>query len=222
MPRKRENREPRKPILILTSCLEETLYANQMKRDCRYANMNVRQKSDSVGDLEAMIREAGTFRRTESFEAVWLLVNPESITIDPSKGETYQALASRRHVHIIYNNPGLEFWFLLHHRVPETDVLSSEEIHEALQQYIPGFSMSKEYLSSPEGMQLYLKLFPFKADAVINAQEYRRLCNVPYIIGDTGSAQTGMAAFINDITGVCGRCYVSRGQLFERHKESYE
>lgn len=215
MARKHDKREPRKPMLILTSNEIETQYFNQMRRDCRYANMVVRKKSEQVHTIEQMISEAGTLRKHEGFSESWCITNPSDVAFVPVHADAYEELARKKRVRVVYNNPGIEFWFYLHFTRPAKEFNSRRDVEQALQEYLPGFSSDLEYLTGKEGMQLYMNLFANKSQAALHADAYKRAAG-PQRIGEIGHMSTNMPTFLTHVIETCGKCYVARGQMFEK------
>ncbi|MCF7934083.1 MAG: RloB family protein [Spirochaetia bacterium] len=216
MARKHDSREPRRPLLVLTSNEIETLYFQQMRRDCRFANMSVMQKDPQTTDLLQMIKEANRLRRHNGYASVWCITNPVDLQMSPVQHQEYEAFAKKRKVSIVYNNPGIELWFYLHFGVPSAGMESAEDVISGLRTFIPGFESSAAYLSGDEGKQFYLRLFPNKAQAAINTDAYRQVVGKGKW-GELYHMSTNMPSFLTDITQQCGRCYVSRGQMFEQH-----
>ncbi len=218
MPRRHDTREPRNPLLVLTSNEIETIYFRQMRRDCRYANMSVRQKDPASEDFKQMINEAAKLKRNLGYGAVWCVLNPFDVEMDPSEAKEYEDFARKKKISLVYNVPGIEFWFYLHYGVPADPRLSAKQMEEELRARIPGYESTEQYFKSGDGMDLHLKLFPNKAQAVLNANAFRqRGENVP--LGDATRLTTNMPSFLTDVIRECGRCYISRGQLFEQHRQ---
>ena len=212
MPRRRNFKDPRKPMLILTAGENEALYFSQMRRDCRYANIEVRQKSKESATLSDMIKEAGRIRLDEGFDSSWCIFNPLDVEINPTELALCRPLAEKRRVALAYSNPGIEFWYYLHFAVPETPFRDREDVAQALQKYIPGFSLDPDYLRE-EGADLYMKLFTNKAQAVLYANRFNML------FGERVSSSgprldyaCTIPKLLTDINNQCGKCFIAKGQ----------
>lgn len=202
-------------MLILTSNEIETQYFNQMRRDCRYANMVVRQKSANVQTIEQMIQEAGALRKHEGLSETWCITNPVDVAFAPVGAAAYEELAQKKRVKVVYNNPGIEFWFYLHFACPDKEFNSRRELEIALQEYLPGFRANIDYLTGKDGMQLYMNLFANKSQAALHADAYKREAG-SLRIGEIGHMTTNMPTFLTHVIDTCGKCYVARGQMFEK------
>ena len=221
MARKHDLREPRNPLLVYTCNEIERRYFLQMRRDCRYANMTVVTKSPEAVNLELMVKEAIRIRRIEGFSEVWCVVNPKDLEIKKELLPSQLALANRRKIHIVYNQPGIEFWFHLHFGIPEGKDLTRTELGEQIRKWVEEYRSTEKFFSEDEGSQFFLRLFPHKSEAVLRANEYRLMVDdVPF--GSSEGMGTNMPTFMSSVNEVCGRCYVSQGQLYERHRVKYD
>ncbi len=221
MARKHDKREPRTPLLVLTSNETEASFFSQMRRDCRYANMDVVQKDPDIEDMIQMIKTAGKLKRIHGYTSVWCITNPIDLKMSTERYTEYENLAKRRKVSVVYNNPGIELWFYLHFGVPSDDITNVDEVIEGLRTYIPDYSSTPSFFTSESGMQFYLRLFPNKAQAALYAGELiKRVGRIPW--GDTSRLGSNMTSFLTDVTDACGRCYVSHSQFFSRHEENHD
>ncbi|MDA3832306.1 MAG: RloB domain-containing protein [Spirochaetales bacterium] len=211
MSRKHDVREPKRPLLVLTSNAVETCYFLQMRRDCRYGNMSVSQKSDSSENLHAVIREAGKLRRDFNFASVWCIVNPVDVHIEADKESEYRQLAKTKKVSVVYNSPGIETWLYLHFEKPETDRMSRKNLADKLAEKIPGFRLEEEYFHTGEGKKLYLRLFPNKSQAVLHADLMRKEQDFVFPGSDPERLSVQMPAFLAGVIDGCGRCFISQG-----------
>ena len=105
MARKRNFKEPRTPLLLLTAGEDEALYFSQMRRDCRYSNMQVFQKSSDSKSLIEMIKEAGKLRLEHGLGTAWCVFNPFDIELSPRELTESRALAEKKRIALAYTNP---------------------------------------------------------------------------------------------------------------------
>ncbi len=221
MARKHDAKEPKNPLLIYTCNEIERLYFLQMRRDCRYANITVIQKSPQAVNLELMVKEAIKRRREEGFATVCCVINPKDLEIQQELLTAQLELAERRKVKIIFNQPGIEFWFHLHFGMPAEKTMNRTQLSEGIKDWVEEYRSTGKFFSEDEGSQFFLRLFPNKSEAVIRANEYKLLIeDVPF--GAPAGMATNMPSFLKAINDECGRCYVSRGQFYEKHRVKYD
>ncbi len=212
MPRKRNFKEPRSPLLVLTAGEDEALFFSQMRRDCRYSNMRVFQKSGESKSLVEMIREAGKLRLEHGLGTAWCIFNPHDIELNPKELAESRDLAAKKRVALAYTNPGIEFWYYLHFAIPDTPFRSREDAAEALQRYIPDFRLGPKYLRE-QGSDLYMKLFTNKAQAVLHANRFNMLFGDRVgLSGPRLDYSCTIPKFLNDVSDLCGKCFIAKGQ----------
>lgn len=76
-------------------------------------------------------------------------------------------------VHVIVNNPCLEFWFLLHFVKTKDYYKNYQEVVDELREYLRGYGKTRRYFMR-EGKDIYARLKPFLGDAIKNAGELGR------------------------------------------------
>ncbi len=207
--RRRNFLQPLVPLVLLTAGEDEAVFFSQMRRECRYANLQVFRKSADSLSLPAMIREAGRLRLEYGNGYAWCLFNPFDIEISPGDLTEAQKLAKTKRVAMAYTNPGLELWFYLHFAVPENPFSSRAESVDALQKFLPDFQPGADYLRE-QGSDLYLRLFAHKGQAVLNANRYNMLFGSRAGLGTPrldNSCTVGR--FLKSVNDVCGRCYMT-------------
>ena len=212
MPRKRNFKEPRVPLIILTAGEDEALYFTQMRCDCRFSNMRVFQKSSESKSLVDMIKEAGKLRLEHGLGNAWCIFNPHDIELSPKELQESRALAAKKRVALAYTNPGIEFWYYLHFAIPDTPFRSREDASEALRRYIPEYRLGTRFLKD-QGSDLYMKLFTNKAQAVLHANRFNMLFGDR--VGMSGPRldySCTIPKLLKDISDVCGKCFISKGQ----------
>jgi hypothetical protein len=206
MMRKRVNQNPKKTLLVVTATEAESLYFSQMRKDCRYTNMTVRWAEDAT-DLESLISSAAKIRTAGKFDATWCVFGFSDLNATPEQVKAALALADKKKVKLAWNNPGLAIWYLLHIQAPRQPLGDIALVESSLRGHFPKFSTSASYLLN-EGNSLHLKLFPAKAQAVVNAGAYNSTAEKRF----GGLPATNMTKLINEITDYCGLADVSHNQ----------
>lgn len=206
MKRKRINESPRKTLLIVTASEAESLYFSQMRKDCRYTNMTVLWASE-VGDLDELIRFAASQRIKGRFDATWCVFGFEDLQVTPEQVRHSMPYAKKRKVELAWNNPGIGLWYLLHLQSPRLPISSNTLVESTLKGILNNFSLTPEYLLD-EGDSLHLRLFPAKAEAVVQAGSYNTMAQ------QRGSSlpPVQMAKLINEIGDICGTADMSHNQ----------
>jgi len=206
MQRKRVNQNPKKTLLIVTASEAESLYFSQMRKDCRYTNLSVRW-AEGVQSIEELITAAAKFRTAGKFDSTWCVFNFADLHISAEHVRSAMVIANKKKVNLVWNNPGLPLWYLLHIQPPKALIKDIATIEKVLDGHFPKFSSGADYLLTAGG-SLHLKLFPMKAQAVVNAGAYNSL--VERQIG--GLPATNMTKLLNEITEYCGLADVSHNQ----------
>lgn len=199
MRRKRVNENPRQTLLIVTASQSEALYFSQMRKDCRYTNMSV-VWAEEARDLEEFIRIAAKERIKGRFDRTWGLFSFDTFEVSSEQVREVLPYAKKRKVELAWVNPSIGLWYLLHLQSPRAPIVDNGVIERSLQGMLPNFSLASEYLLG-EGDSLHLRLFPSKAQAVVNAGAYNSLFAQDF----RGSlAPVNMTKLITEIGDVCG------------------
>ncbi|MFA5514098.1 MAG: RloB family protein [Sphaerochaetaceae bacterium] len=164
---------PRKTFLIVTANEAELLYFSQMRKDCRYTNMSVLWAQEAT-TVDELIKFAARERIKGKFDRVWALFSFSDYNVEQAEFDEAQKLAAKRNIQLAWTKPALALWYLLHLQSPRAVVDDLRVIEEALKGVLPNFNSSPAYLLK-EGASLHLKLFPAKAQAVMNASAYNSL-----------------------------------------------
>lgn len=212
MSRKRNFKDPRTPLVLLTAGKDEELFFKQMQRDCRFSNMKVFGKSEKTSTLVDLIVEAGRLRLEHGLGRAWCIFNPNDIELSPTILTESRKMAKQKRVALAYTNPGIEFWFYLHYTAPETPFQDREDAIEALQRFLPDYHNGETFLKG-KGSDLYMQLFTNKAQAIINANRFNMLFGDR--AGLTGARldfSCTIPKFLKDVGDICGKCYISKGQ----------
>ncbi|WP_320127949.1 RloB domain-containing protein [uncultured Sphaerochaeta sp.] len=205
MARKRIKDEPRRTILIVTATEAEALYFSQMRKDCRFSNMTV-QWVETFKDLSNLITIASHMRNSGNFSSVWVLFGLSNLEISPTQVKELIPFATKKKVKLAWTNPSFPLWYLLHLQSPRGFVSDASVINKALVSPLGGFSDDANYLLT-DGLNLHLKLYPYKAKAAVNASDYNSL-----VEGKLGLAATNLITLFNDITDVCGLADLTHNQ----------
>ncbi|MCK9287883.1 MAG: RloB domain-containing protein [Sphaerochaetaceae bacterium] len=206
MKRKKIHQEPKKAMLIVTSTEAEALYFSQMRKDCRYTNLTVRW-AEHADSLESLISIAAKLRTAGKFDSVWALYGFDAFEATLDQLRSALETARIKKIGLAWNNPGLPLWYLLHIQTPRLPITDNKVIENSLRGHLPKFSSGSEYLLN-EGSSLHLKLFPLKAQAVVNAGTYNSLVERR----NGGLQATNMVKLLNEITSYCGLADVSHNQ----------
>jgi len=206
MLRKKINQNPKKAMLIVTSTEAESLYFSQMRKDCRYTNLTVKW-AEGAQTIEQLIAIAAKIRTAFKYDATWCVFGFSDLKVTADQVRIAMELAEAKKIKLAWNNPGLPLWYLLHIQAPRMPISDIALIESTLRGHLPQFSAHASYLLA-EGGSLHLKLFPAKAQAVVNATAYntlmeRRLGGLP---------ATNMVKLVNEITDFCGLADVSHNQ----------
>lgn len=79
-------------------------------------------------------------------------------------------LKEHKKIHILVNNPCLEFWFLLHFQFTAGPFQNCNDAENRLKKYIPDFEKTERYFTK-DGHDIYLQLQPKLQDAIINTRK---------------------------------------------------
>lgn len=205
MKRKRINQAPRKSMLIVTASEAEALYFSQVRKDCRYANLHVEWVPE-ITTIEALIAAAAKRRTAGKFDSTWAMFGFTDLGVTATDVQAAMPLAEAKKIQLVWTNPSLPLWYLLHLQAPKAPVLDPQVIINALRGPLPGFEADSNYLLT-EGLSLHLKLFPSKAKAAVNAREYNSTVQ-PRL----GMAATNFPKLLNEITEICGLADISHNQ----------
>ncbi|MDD3823284.1 MAG: RloB family protein [Sphaerochaetaceae bacterium] len=206
MKRKKINENPRKTLLIVTASEAESLYFSQMRKDCRYTNMTVMWDSEAKG-VEELIKTAARERTKGKFDSAWCVFGFADLGVDAMQVRQAMDLADKRKIQLAWTNPGIALWYLLHLQAPRLPIGDVRVVESTLKGVFPRFSSSASYLLD-EGASLHLKLFPSKAQAVVNAGSYNSISQQR----SQGLAPVNMTKLINEISDICGTADMSHNQ----------
>lgn len=214
MLRKRINQNPLKTMLVVTASEAETLYFSQMRKDCRYANMHVQWAGAGIKSLEDLVLYTAKLRTKGKYDSTWAMFGFADMGVNAAQVKAVMPLAESKKVRLVWTNPSLPLWFLLHLQAPKGPVMDPAVISNALKGPLPGFAPDARYLLT-DGMSLHLKLYPAKAKAALNASSYNEL-----VEPRTGLSATNFPSLLNEISEICGLADLSHNQKLVGMKNS--
>ena len=204
--RKKIVENPRKTFLIVTSSEAELLYFSQMRKDCRYTNMSLIWANEAT-NLDDLVKFAAKERTKGKFDTTWCFFSFESYQVTTQDIKDVQELAKKRKVQLAWTNPSLPLWYLLHLQSPRMPINDNKVIEDSLKSVFAGFSSDANYLLG-DGSSLHLRLFPAKAQAVMNSGTYNTMAmQQGYTV-----APINFTKLINEISDVCGVADMSHNQ----------
>lgn len=214
MQRKRINQNPLKTMLVVTASEAEALYFSQMRKDCRYANMHVQWAGANIKTLDELVMAAAKLRTKGKYDSTWAMFGFADLGVNAAQVKAVMPLAESKKVKLVWTNPSLPLWYLLHLQAPKGPVTDTAVISNALRGPLPGFSPDARYLLT-DGMSLHLKLYPAKAKAALNASSYNEI-----IEPRTGLPATNIPTLLNEISEICGLADLSHNQKLVGMKNS--
>ncbi len=206
MRRRKNNVKPRRTLLVVTASEAESLYFSQMRKDCRYTNMTVLwdQEAETVEDL---IKTAYKLRTKEKFDSVWCVFGFSALGVKTEQVKEFSEIAKKKRVQLAWINPDISLWYLLHLQSPRMPIGNTSVIESTLRGVFPGYSAQAEYLLNA-GSALHLKLFPAKAQAVVNAGSYNTLAQQTH----GGVPPVNMTKLLTEISDICGSADMTHNQ----------
>ncbi len=204
--RKKNITEAKGTILLVTATKAESIYFNQMRKDCRYMNLTVEWAGSEKLSLKQLIDITGKKKLAGKFQYVWALFGFDEVGCDNETLKEMKEYAERKKINLCYFSPCFEIWFALHLGPLGAVVSNPELIRNRVKSAIKGFDMSPEFLLT-NGLNLHLQLFSRHATADLNARNYNDIAKM-----QTGLAATTMPEFNECIQTVCGKADMSHNQ----------
>lgn len=206
MARKKQSLKPNKTMLIVTPTEAAALYFSQMRKDCRYANLNV-TVLPGCKTLEEFVLKTARLRSRGGHALAWAVFGFDDFqdaTVDEVK--RLEPIALGKKVKLGWSNPCQDLWYLLHFTAPTAVITDPAAFGKALPAYVPGYQDGAKWLLT-DGLSFHLQLFPNKSKAVANSTAYNMLAE-----GKTGLAATNLLFLLNDITEICGEADITHNQ----------
>ena len=206
MRRRKKIEKPRKTLLVVTASEAESLYFSQMRKDCRYTNMSIlwAQEAETIEDL---IKTAYKLRSKEKFDSVWCVFGFNSLGVQAEQVKGISDLAKKKRVQLAWINPDISLWYLLHLQSPRMPIGDTSVIESTLKGVFPGYSAQADYLLNA-GSALHLRLFPAKAQAVVNAGNYNTIAQQR----SGGVPPVNMTKLLTEIADICGTADMTHNQ----------
>lgn len=162
--RKHSFRPQRKLILILCCGTTETLYFQKFRRDLRgKAQITI----DCVPkDPTTMLKHILKIKNLRTYDEKW-------VVIDKDDFENIQNLitqALKHNIHIVYSNPCIELWVLLHFEYLETSIPKMEYITR-IEKHIRLEHKLTKYKYDKADSNLYDYLLKYRDTAIKNAKK---------------------------------------------------
>jgi len=193
-------------MLIVTSTEAEALYFSQMRKDCRYTNLTVRW-GEGAASLDELISETARIRTAGKFDNAWAVFGFDAFTVTWDHVRSALEKAETKKIKLAWNNPGFPLWYLLHIQAPRLPIGDMAVVVNSLRGHLAKFDPGAQYLLQ-EGNSLHLRLFPLKAQAVLNAGAYNALTERR----NGGMQSTTMVRLLSEITEWCGLADISHNQ----------
>lgn len=204
--RKKNITEAKGTILLVTATRAESIYFNQMRKDCRYMNLTVEWAGSDSLSLKQLIDITSRKKLAGRYQYVWTLFGLDEVGADIEAVKEMGEYAERKKINLCWFNPCFELWFALHLGQMAAYTNDAEALRARVKGAIKGFEMTPEYLLTG-GLNLHLQLFSRHATADLNARNYNDIVKI-----QTGLEATTMPLFDECIQNVCGQADMSHNQ----------
>ncbi len=201
--RKKNKINAKLSMLMLCATEAETIFFNQLRKDCRYQNLTVLKSSSNV--LDKMLSEAGSLKKKEKFDSVWCVFGLDEVGLSSEAVAEAEKAAEKKKVKLLYFNPSFELYFALFEMAPRK-LMTKEELLKRCLASFPSFELSQKYLLT-EGLNLNFKIYPRLAVADQNARTYNDISEL-----ETGFKATTIPLFFDDLKEVCGKADMSQAR----------
>ena len=204
--RKKNITEAKGTILLVTATKAESIYFNQMRKDCRYMNLTVEWAGKEGLSLKQLIDITGARKLAGKYQYVWTLFGTDEVGCDKDTLIEMKEYAERKKIRLCYFSPCFEIWFALHLGPLGALVTDAEAIRNRVKSAIKGFEMTPEFLLTA-GLNLHLHLISRHEQADLNARNYNDIAKI-----QTGIEAVTMPEFDECIQTVCGKADMSHNQ----------
>ncbi len=204
--RKKNITEAKGTILLVTATKAESIYFNQMRKDCRYMNLTVEHAGSENLSLKQLVDIAGKKRLAGRYQHVWALFGLDEVGANLEELKDMKEYAERKKVRLCWFNPCFELWFALHLGPLSAYITDADALKGRVKSAIKGFEMTSDYLLTA-GLNLHLQLFSRHAQADLNARNYNDVAKI-----QSGAEATAMPSFNECIQTVCGQADMSHNQ----------
>ena len=175
MPRKkrRKIREPKSSYSVIVDGKTEVWYFQLMKTHETLPRINIEPilpKKKKLADLFKLAEENARY-----YDRVFLLLDLDAIIHDAQIEELrkyYDEVNENEKITILFNNPCLEFWFLLHFKETAKYFSHCSEAINALKntKRLESYSKTERYFKNKHS-DIYARLKPFQSTACANANK---------------------------------------------------
>jgi hypothetical protein len=199
--RKKNNLLPKGTLLIATATEAEALFFSQMRKDCRFTNMNV--VHIEAKNLQDFIVKVGREKGRNHYDKAFALFGFDDLSTNVEEVKASKELAEKKRVELAYFNPSFDLWIYLHLAEPRTFVGDKNVFVSALVQKLSGYELTENYLLN-KGLNLHMQLFPRHAMADLAARNYNNVAKA-----QTGLEATTIPELNKAITEICGQADMS-------------
>ncbi len=199
--RKKNKIEVKKSMLLLCATDAETVFFNQLRKDCRYSSLTV-QKS-TASSLEKLISEAGALRNKGKYSSVWCAFGLDELSVTVEDVARAEESAARKKVRMLYFEPSFDLYFALFLstlRKPS----SKADLERIIRGEYPDYELTSSYFLR-DGINMNFRIYPRLAVADQNARLYNSLME-----DETGFRATTLSEFFTDLKDVCGAADMSQ------------
>ncbi|MDD7255455.1 RloB domain-containing protein [Bullifex porci] len=199
--RKRKSTPSMGTLLLVTATEAEAIFFSQMRKDCRYANLTVMHSGAKT--LAEHISFTSKAKFKNRFDAAFALFGFDDVNTNVEEVKKAEEDCKSKKIGLCYFNPSFHLWVYLHLAKPNSFIISSDAMANAIASKIEGYEISSEYLMT-KGLNLHMQLFPRHAQADINARDYNVIA-----MRATGLKATTMPELNQKITEICGQADMS-------------
>lgn len=199
--RKKKTTEFKGTMLLVTATEAEALFFSQMRKDCRFTNLNV--VCSNAKTLKEIITFAARKKNQGKFDRTFCVFGLDDLntTIEEIK-RNEEAVANRR-IDLCYFNPTFEMYFYFHLGELDRFVSDAEFFKSNIAKAVKDYEFTPEFLGT-KGSNFHLQLFPRHATADLRIRDYNRVANQA-----TGAKACGVVELNNAITEICGTADMS-------------
>ncbi len=199
--RKKKSTEFRGTLLVVTATEAEALFFSQMRKDCRFSNLNV--VNSDAKSLKEIVAFATKEKNRGKFDATFCVFGFDDLNTGVEEVSQMEETIQNKKIELCYFNPTFELWIFLHLGELKSFVSDPVFFKENIAKAIKDYEFTPEYLCT-KGANLHLQLFPKHAQADLRAREYNRLA-----IQKTGIKASGVVELDAAITEICGTADMS-------------
>lgn len=201
--RKKNKIEVKDSMLLLCATEAETIFFNQLRKDCRYSSLTVQKSSSS--SIERMINEAGALRRKGRYSSVWCVFGLDEVNATVEDVTRAEENAEKKKVQMLYFDPSFDLYFALF-LTTLGKVTGKKELEKIIKGEYPEYELSASYFLR-DGINMNFRIYPRLAVADQNARTYNRI-----VEDETGFRATTLSEFFSCLKDVCGVANMSQAR----------